>query len=360
MIKLDPARQFFWKGALSWIFLKAFSAVYGTLLYFWRLGYLLKIRKPVQCKVPVISVGNITIGGTGKTPLISKILDLCQEANVKASVLTRGYKADNGGELIVLDQHHQPADGANSCGDEPWLLSKRHREVSIYISPRRVVAARIAERESQILLLDDGMQHLQLSRELNLVLIDSLAGVGNGQLLPLGPLREPLSCLKRADIIIYTKTNLKSSQGIRRKITPYLPPHTLEFDSQYLPSHLISAKDGRSLSLSELDDKRCLLFSGIGNPSGFAEVVKGAGGSIVDHLILDDHQIFDDKCLNKLELFMLSHPAEYVICTEKDWVKLEEDRTKLPDFFYLEMVVVNDRELDEYLYNFLNSHSKKN
>ncbi len=284
--------------------------------------------------------------------MISWLLDLCADQEIPSAVLTRGYKSDNDGKLIILNQDQNLHCSPAICGDEPWMLARRHSSAIIYVSSNRVESAKVAEKNSKLLLLDDGMQHLQLKRDLEIVLVDTVAGFGNHCLLPFGPLREPLDSLKKADIIIYTKTNLRDSSGMRDIVSPYLKANTLECDSQYLPWYLVSSGKGDKIPCEQLENKRCLLFSGIGNPQGFEEVIKSLNGEIVNHLIMGDHQVYSQKSLLSLQEFILTARFDFVICTEKDWVKLKEKKMEIPEFYYLEMKLVNEERLNNYLFDF--------
>ncbi|MCP4298274.1 MAG: tetraacyldisaccharide 4'-kinase [Proteobacteria bacterium] len=352
MIKFDPNRRFNWKNPLVWGVFKGLSIVYGLLHFTREALYLSGFKDSTESRAPVISVGNITVGGTGKTPMISWLLDLCTDLEIPSAVLTRGYKSDNDGKLIILNQDQNLHCSPAICGDEPWMLARRHSDTTIYVSSNRVESAKVAEKDSKLLLLDDGMQHLQLKRDLEIVLVDTVAGFGNHCLLPFGPLREPLDRLKKADIIIYTKTNLRDSSRTRDIVSPYLTANTLECDSQYLPRHLISTGKGEIFPCAQLENKRCLLFSGIGNPQGFEEVIKSLKGEIVDHLVMGDHHVYDQKSLLSLQEFILTAQCDFVICTEKDWVKLEEKKMEVPEFYYLEMKMVNEEGLNSYLFDF--------
>jgi tetraacyldisaccharide 4'-kinase len=326
-----------YKNVWKWLPLFCLSLLYSTLVRSWLLIHRLSGNRINRSQKPVISIGNITTGGTGKTPMIAWFLDLCAKKKLSAAVLTRGYKAKRTARLHILDKEN--AEGGNSVifGDEPWLLHLNFPETPLYISPDRWLSAQQAEKRSDLLLLDDGMQHLKLARDLNIVLIDAVSGIGNGKMIPLGPLREPLTSLKRADIVIYTKTNLHSSIDLRRELRPHIPEETPQFDSWYQPTDLISLSTGKSRHPEEIDQKRCVLFSGIGNARAFSKTVERIGGIVSHHLVLQDHQEYDSKTLSGVSHFIRRHPADFIICTEKDWVKLAESDEILPEAYYLKI-----------------------
>ncbi len=341
---LDFQLRLSWKTAGKWALFKGISLLYAALLRLRMLAYRSKAIKRQSVGINVVSVGNITVGGTGKTPMIDWFLDFCSEVNLRPAVLTRGYGARRKTPLQILNQDTASRGSSDNFGDEPWFLYKNHPQYSYYISPNRVLAARVAEKSADVIFLDDGMQHLRLHRDLDIVLIDATTGIGNGQIVPLGPLREPLSELFRADIIVYTKTNLSSSSSIRKELLPFLPNSVHQFDSEYLPIGLDSSTQQSSLNVEEVKGKKCLLFSGIGNPIGFEWTVRQAGGKIIQHLVLDDHQKYDQAAIRRIEDFIRNYPYDLLICTEKDWTKLENWKDHLPNFYRLKMKLVMDRE----------------
>lgn len=336
------------KTCLKWFLLKSTSLLYSYLNHRWRHSYQNSPEKVTAVKTPTISVGNITVGGSGKTPMIDWLLSYFEERDLKCSVLTRGYKAERENELEKLDQTSADINKKEKYGDEPWLLFQKHPTSTFYVSPNRSASARLATKHSDLILLDDGMQHLKLQRDLNIVLVDSVTGVGNGEILPLGPLREPLKCFNRADVIIYTKSNLKPHSDIQKFIAPYLNPGTPEFISQYTPSQVLSS-DGQAFSIETLQGKRCFLFSGIGNPKSFENVIESTGGIVFDHLILKDHQDYDESTIQQIIKRQDQAQFDYLVCTEKDWVKLEKWETQLPAIYRLEMKVKIEEGFSQFI-----------
>ena len=325
-----------------WLFLKCLSVFYSILINFWLFLYHIGVKTGYTSSKQVVSVGNITTGGTGKTPMIAWLLGYLDGKKLNPGVLTRGYKANRTKEVQILDSSTSQSTEKSQFGDEPWLLHMRYPHLPIYIGSNRAVSARLAEKRVDLLLLDDGMQHLKVNRDINIVLIDSLSGTGNGQIFPLGPLREPLKSMKRADIVVYTRTNLKSPDTIKPKLQPFLLPGTPQFDSEFKVEKIVSAKNGEAFNPEMVADKKCLLFSGIGNPKSFEKTVQQLGGMVVDHLILEDHHDYSDISLIKLEQLIAQSSFDLLICTEKDWVKIEEYNNRLPEFYYLKMVMTID------------------
>lgn len=336
----------------KWLLLKSLSLLFSFLVRLRLLLYRTGILISYPSQKPVISIGNITVGGTGKTPMIDWFLAYCSEKRINAAVLTRGYGAKRSQQLQILTSDSAKSGNCETFGDEPWLLFRHHPRSSFYISPNRVNAARLAEKENDLLLLDDGMQHMRLNRNLNIVLVDCVSGFGNQQMLPLGPLREPLKNLKRADAVVYSRSNLVSSQALRRQLVGYLPDSTPQFDSKYLPAELVNAQTIETVPATSIAAKRCLLFSGIGNPTAFEKTVESLSGLVVDHLVLNDHQPFDASTRRNLKYFTSKQDYELLICTEKDWVKLEAFAKELPRFWFLTMKVKPEKGFIDFIENF--------
>lgn len=353
MAFLDFQIELSWKNMGKWLFLKGLSLVYRCLVSIWLTAYHLRLKNGWTAQVSVISVGNITVGGTGKTPLIDWLLSFMSEKELKPAVLTRGYMAKRTEKIQLLNRETAGAGDSDRFGDEPLLLFHHHPHIPIYISPDRVASAKQAQMDADILLLDDGMQHLRLNRDLDILLIDTVSGIGNGQIIPLGPLREPLDSLSRADIIIYTKSNLVASQAIREKIHRHLRKGTRQFDSQFLPDQLFSSSNPSPLSPACLENRKCLLVSGIGNPDSFTKTIQVTGAIVQDHLIFSDHQVYDLETIDRINRFAEKQPYDYLICTEKDWVKLEPQKNELPEMFRLKMKMHLDLEFIHFLNNWL-------
>ena len=350
----DFLLEFRFKTLWKWIPLKLLSLIYTLGIQTWLAFYRIGWKKAVKVDCPVISIGNITVGGTGKTPMVDWCLDFCKEYGKKAVVITRGYKGEREDkrEVVLLNQETAKQLSPQQVGDEPWLLFTRHPDCEFYItSDRRVAAGRVKDADT-VLFLDDGMQHLKLHRDLNIVLIDSITGIGNGHILPLGPLREPIQGLSRADTIIFSRTNIKDSQWIREKLKPLVVDIPM-FDAQYRPGALISSKSGNQTEVTELAGKSVLLFSGIGNPDAFTSIIDQQGGVVTGHMVLEDHVQYDEKLIEKITTFCSDQSEDTVyVTTEKDWVKLEAWKERLPEIYYLKMEMTLGEDFNQYLTRF--------
>ncbi|MBN1845736.1 MAG: tetraacyldisaccharide 4'-kinase [Sedimentisphaerales bacterium] len=276
-------------------------------------------KKTYQLPVPVICVGNLTVGGTGKTPLVIWLCRLIQRRGLRVAILSRGYRG--------------PTEQGN---DETTLLRQALPEVPIVINPDRVQGGRQAvdDHRAQVLVLDDGFQHRRLRRDLDIVLIDCTCPFGYGHLLPRGLLREPPNQLRRADVVILSHCDMISKDELARleqHIRQYLPPAdaearrpaTLLVHSQHQPIGLFGS-DGTKYNLSDLQGKRVFAFCGIGNPQAFEDMLRQLGAELKGHYVFGDHYIYDELDAKLLHEWRSEFQADRLVTTEKDWVKLRQ------------------------------------
>ena len=261
-----------------------------------------------RAPLPVISIGNLTAGGTGKTPLAAYVARWFRERDVRVCFLSRGYGAAEGGlndEALVLEQ---------LCPDVPHL---QH--------PDRAASARIAdeELESQLLILDDGFQHRRLGRDLEIVLIDASNPWGYDFLLPRGLLREPVSGLARAAVAIITRVEQvppTQVSSIRRRISE-VAPHCDVVEAAFPFTQFVNS-DGDDLPLDELRGKSIAAFCGIGNPEAFRRSLEQAGFAIAGYQTFPDHHKYSRADVEQLETWAASLGVAAVVVTQKDLVKI--------------------------------------
>ncbi|MEW4452565.1 tetraacyldisaccharide 4'-kinase [Bremerella sp. JC817] len=270
--------------------------------------------KPAESvDVPVISVGNLTLGGTGKTPMVAWIARWFRERGIRVTLISRGYGAEEG-----------------SQNDEAKELEELLPDVPHLQNPDRVAAAKVASEElaAQVLLLDDAFQHRRIARDLDIVLIDATEPFGHGYLFPRGTLREPVQALYRASLIVITRGDMVSAeelQAIKDKI------HSMEVtapivDMRHCPSTLRCAS-GKTEPIDHLQGKKVLAFCGIGNPGGFRHTLTDAGMEVVELREFDDHHDYDRADINSLEHWAIQNDeVAAVVCTHKDLVKIGLDR----------------------------------
>ena len=318
--------------------LSLFRSLFFILSQFYYLA--IKLRRLIyrigiipQTKIPctVISVGNITWGGTGKTPAVAMIVKLLGEMGKRVTVLSRGYgRRYKKSEISVVSDGKRVILSCWEAGDEPYLLSKNLPDVPVIIGKNRIKSGKYAiERfASEVVVLDDGFQYWPLNRDIDIVTIDSLNPYGNGYLIPRGPLREPISHLLRADIFLLTRANLVSRKDLDRIIGDLerFNPHSIILESVHRPRYLESFFSGEKKGLDFIKDRRVVAFSSIGNPYSFEKTLEELGAKIVKIFQFPDHYNYNRSDLREIESACrtgLEKGEVIAVTTEKDGVRLE-------------------------------------
>ncbi len=299
-------------------------------------------KKQLPCKV--ISVGNITLGGTGKTPMVAYLARELQKKGVKVGILSRGYKGRHERKGGVLSDGEKIYLTPAEAGDEPFMLAKMVPGIPLLVGKHRYAMGRYAHEQFglDVLILDDGFQHIGLKRDLDIVLIDARGGFGNGHLFPRGPLRELLGGLRRASLFILSKAEPSQALGEMENLLRNLAPATPIYHSRYRPVSLLEASSGRVLSPEHIRGKKILAFAGIADPGYFLYLLKGLGAEIVKAIRFPDHHNYAPKDLRMLREYI--DKADMFITTEKDYVKLQ----KMPlDDFPLLIIGIAQEILEE-------------
>ena len=281
------------------------SLVYGLVIRI--LIFLNRLKqKRLNCKV--ISVGNITLGGTGKTTLVEYIACFLKEHGRKVAILSRGYKRKKG-----------------EAGDEPFMLSEKLKDIPVIVNANRIKGARQARELHGVdtLILDDGFQQWKLKKDLEIVSIDAINPFGNRSMIPRGILREPLSSLKRADIFIITKTNLSKDVDYVRRALEQINPESLTCESIHKPLSFYCLSNPReALDVYGLEGKPAVLFSGIGDPDSFEKLIKILGINIALTFRFDDHHNYTLGDLEKIFSDAKAKGNLKIITTQKDAARL--------------------------------------
>lgn len=261
--------------------------------------------------VPVVSVGNLTLGGTGKTPLVEWLVRWFNQRGVRVVVISRGYKGGSTGE-----------------NDESLELARSFPQVPHLRNPDRVVAARSAvEQGAQVIILDDAFQHRRLARDLDIVLLDALEPFGFGHVFPRGTLREPIAGLRRAQVVVLTRADILSPpqrEAIWTEVGRHAP-EAVRAEGAHAPRALCAA-DGRHQSLDALKNQRVAAFCGIGNPAGFRHTLGLCGFQVAAFREFPDHHRYTSADLESLAAWAEQLHVDAVLCTRKDLVKLPVDR----------------------------------
>jgi len=311
--------------------------------------------KTNRVNTPVISVGNLTIGGTGKTPVVDLLAKDLQRLKKQPVILSRGYKRKNKSSqqrlLFCEDSKIDPA----FFGDEPYLLAQRNQEVPVYVGGSRFITANLAEKQDHpdVLLLDDAYQHLAIHRDLNLLLIDAEQGLGNRHLLPFGLLREPVKQWKRADAVIITKTNLATSDLVLRMLKHELQVSCPIFNFNY-EIQRITRLDGKAhLNLNEITKKRLLITSGIAQPKGFERLIEKQGIESIAKIKFPDHHDYRREDVQKILEEQQKLKPDYMLTTEKDAVKLRNFAELGEKIWVIEMEMIPDNLWNDFFAEFL-------
>ncbi len=270
-------------------------------------------RKTIhQVGVPVISVGNLTMGGTGKTPLVAWLARWIADQGQRVAIASRGYGTKSG----------QPNDEALELADRlPSISHTQNRD--------RAAAANAAihEHQAECILLDDGFQHRQLARDLDLVLLDALEPFGYEHVFPRGALREPVAGLARADVVVLSRADAideRDRQQIRHRVKQ-LSPQADWVEISHRPLELINSS-GETEAIGSFAQKPVAAFCGIGNPRGFRHTLESIGCDVAAWREFPDHFSFDEGALDSLRDWIRTTECEAVVCTHKDLVKLKVDR----------------------------------
>jgi tetraacyldisaccharide 4'-kinase len=272
----------------------------------------------------VISIGNLTVGGTGKTPFTIHLAQKWKENGYTIGVVSRGYGGNYKDPVVLVSDGTTLLEKVSSVGDEPYLMAERLKGIPIVVAADRFRGCQwlIEHFKVDVILLDDGFQHLRLYRNLNLLLVDATNPFGNGCLLPRGSLREPVSEVRRADLVIFTRSENGSDatewiSEIERFGRPCIR-------STFQPTHLFQLQTGSVLPLTDLKDQPILCFSGIGNPDSFARLLTFLGAEIKEQLIFGDHHPYQGSDWIKIKKKVAESKVKRVVTTEKDAVKIKE------------------------------------
>jgi tetraacyldisaccharide 4'-kinase len=309
----DRLLDAWYNGHPALVLLRPLECLYRRVVNRKRARFLAGQGDIYKAPVPVVVVGNITVGGTGKTPLILWMIDHCRARGLRVGVVSRGY----GAKPPSLPWRVRPQQAAEHAGDEPLLIVNR-TGVPLMIDPDRSQAVRalLAEEPLDLILSDDGLQHYRLNRDLELVLIDAVRGLGNRRCLPAGPLREPVERLRSVDALLYNGASADREDG---------------FGFQLKPSALVNLVTGERRPVDHFPrGQQVHAVAGIGNPQRFFNTLEGLHWRPVPHAFAD-HAVFSAQALSFT-------PALPLVMTEKDAVKCASFAA--PDWWYLTVEAV--------------------
>ena len=295
------------------------------------LAFDFRLREPFEVGVPIISVGNLTTGGTGKTPVVAFLANWFRDAGAKVGLLSRGYKSlthDTNPKRERGPEDNSPslALRVSDVNDEKLVLDQLCPGIPQWLNPDRILSAKRAVVDGcNLLILDDAFQHRRVHRDLDIVLIDATNPWGYGHCLPRGLLREPIANIERADLVVVTRTDQVSAEeltAIRAELVRHNQVGSV-IEVAFTPSKLINSA-GQTTPLSELSGRRVFGFCGIGNPESFEWTLWQLGSEVVGFESFPDHHHFTSDDLARLGEQAKSSNADLLLTTHKDLVKIRD------------------------------------
>jgi len=290
-----------------------------------------KVRRLAR---PVVSVGNLTVGGTGKTPLVACVANILLRQGWKPSILTRGYGRRSRTEMIVIEPGTGRRVDAQEVGDEPAILARMLPEVPLIICADRFRGGQAAEQHFQVdaHILDDGFQHLALARDVDLLALDATQTISDWLLLPAGRQREPLSALRRAQIMVLTRANSTNAKPLEDLVLKVHPAAQVFRSSMELIGWT-DALSGEVVSIEDIRAQKVAAFCAIGNPRAFFADLRRWGFSVVGEDAFPDHHVYTGEEIQKLAARARKNAVAALLTTQKDAVKFSRDwAPQLPMF----------------------------
>ncbi len=307
------------------IFLILLSGLYGLVMRARNMLFKSGIFKTWHAPMPVISIGNLSAGGTGKTPLVQWVVQLLLENHRSVAMLSRGYGRSLKGVQLVSDGKKVFLN-SRQAGDEPLMLARNNMPATMVVAERRregveFILSRFAEALPEVIVLDDAFQHRQLARDLDILVVNARSWPTRDSVLPAGRLREPISAISRADLIVLTKVDdLSQVAEFKREFSFYNKPVVA---CGIHPIGLVSCRTGQGVDTDQASHLNCLVFSGIGEPGQFLKTLNDFKISVVSDKDFGDHYKFTDQDIQKLKEQARVSGADAFVTTEKDVMRLE-------------------------------------
>ena len=317
------------------------SFFYRLIINFRNSLYDHKILKEVTLPCPVISVGNITVGGTGKTPCVIMLAQMLQENGFKPAILSRGYGGKNINPVNIVSDGNKILLDSETAGDEPFLIAQVLKGIPVITGAKRIVTGKTAINQfgANVLICDDAMQHRQIFRDINLVLLDNEYLRGNDHILPRGRLREPINGLGRASAFVFTHTN--EAQQTNNMIEKLVQTENIPiFRSIHKSKDIVKGDYSTQLPIPDLKGKKVCAFCGIAKPDSFKKTLLAAGAQVLSFDIFPDHHRYNKNELEKIKTLFIDCRADFLISTQKDGTRLQ----KFPEF--LNMIYMLRIELE--------------
>jgi tetraacyldisaccharide 4'-kinase len=303
--------------------LTGLSVLFGVVVRMRILAYRSRLLlRDFRLPTRVISVGNIAVGGTGKTPLVMLLSEYFQRLGKRVVIISRGYKRKGKGVVVVSDGQRMLVD-RERAGDEPYLFGRKLSGVPVVVGESRHLAGWVAIRDfaPDVLLLDDGFQHLKLRRDLDIVVIDGSNPFGNGMLLPRGILREPLSSLRRAQLFCITRVDQSHQLEQLRVQLRRINPEARRIETVHRPRRLRMVGSDREVPLAFMEGRKVFALSSLGNPASFERTLETLGAQITGRARYRDHHDYTVEDLGASWQQARCAGSEGIVTTEKDVVR---------------------------------------
>jgi len=305
-------------GVVLLFFLQIAAAGYTAIIAVRNFLYSKGWLKTRHVNTTVFSIGNITVGGTGKTPLVIWLCKFLQQKGIQCAILTRGYRTRRHNRASSIEYR------ASSI-DEPAILTESCPQAKVIVNPDRAAGAveAINKFGAKVLIMDDGFQHRRLQRNLDIVTIDATCPFGYGKMLPAGLLREPVTSLKRADAVVITRSDQVQQAEL----------HKIEENLQQINHNMIVARsmhepvcaklaDNREIAIDSLKGRRIFAFCGVGNPQAFLNTIRSLGVEPVGSKIYNDHHHYTDADISNIREQAMACGTNLILTTQKDWTKI--------------------------------------
>lgn len=344
------------RGPASWmirVLLWPFSLIYCIGLWLFLLPYRVGLRKRYRLGVPVISVGNLTFGGTGKTPAVQTLCRMLTDQGRKVVVLSRGHGGSARSAVVASNGERILSDSV-TAGDEPIQLAHSLPGIPIVVGRDRRESGRLAceQFSPDVIVLDDGLQYWQLHRDMDIVVLDARRPFGSGFVMPMGDLREPISGLRRAGAVLLNNADSPNLCDVLADSISKLARDAQLFRAAREPMCFRCAQTGECRDLSWIDGRRILAFCGIGQPKSFFDMLGKLGALIQAKITFPDHYRLTKSDINRIIDEARASEAEVVVTTDKDLARLGDD-SGIPNLHTLaiRLEIEDSSRLAEYIAN---------
>jgi tetraacyldisaccharide 4'-kinase len=311
-----------------------------------------KLFRTGVLKAPVISVGNLTVGGTGKTPFTISLAKLLQKAGHKVGIVTRGYQRKSKGQVVV-SAGSGPLISPEDAGDEPYLIATKTRNVVIIVDKDRFKAGKAAidKYNCSLIIADDAFQHRKLHRDIDILLWDTYTNPHREKLLPTGKLREPFSGLRRASMLVFTRTRRRPETY--SKFFKEKNPELKQFYAPTVIEKIMVVSDKSILNVNEVKNYSLLAFCGLGNTQQFFDTVKELNPTKLVTKKFQDHYKYSDNDISYLISEAKKNGCDFLLTTEKDLANCPESTSRLNNLLLLCVSMDIGEELEKYIFSFL-------